>query len=155
MKLKAGYRYQLQDENAWTLPFAISRHIDPAARQPPHNRLERVGRGQGPAQRWRIVLESDWALDGASGGMRDTDAALAGAGVHDGLYQQLRWGVIHIAARDACDDFCRDLWLAAGMWRIRAWYGRRALKRFGAAAADPDAQKPVREIANVEVETLP
>jgi hypothetical protein len=134
--LKSGYKHQVQAEVRIHLPVSITRWIDISKPTPPFLRID------GDV----LVIGPGYCFDGASGGMIDSDAALAGALGHDAMYQCLRWEVLPLAARQPIDDFAYEVWVAAGMWRIRAWNAWWWLKVGGEAAALVESIKPVRRI---------
>lgn len=90
-----------------------------------------------------LVLEPDYAWDGASGPTIDSDSTMRGSAVHDALYQLMKLGLLDLKwFKPSNRELLR--WLKKdGMWfmRRRAWY--RAVQQFGRAHMfrDHDDQK--------------
>jgi len=144
-RLKSGYKHQVQGDVDFLLPGAIVRWIDPTQTMPPFLALK--SNGAEPKLRCTLVVLAGYCFDGASGGMVDTEAALAGSLPHDALYQMIRHGVMPLVARQACDDYAYEVWVRAGMWRARALNAWWWLKVGGETAARAERQKPIREVS--------
>lgn len=81
-----------------------------------------------------LCINAGYAWDGNSGAF-DTETNMVPSLVHDALYQMLREGLIPPAAKPLADKEYRDMCLERGMFRLRAWYCYRAVKRLGFRAA--------------------
>ena len=92
-------------------------------------------------------VAAGYCWDGPSGPTIDTDNFLKPSLAHDALYQLMREGRLDPTKyRVRADNLLKDLCLAAGMSKIRAWYVYNAVRAFGAKnalpAADADFHKP-------------
>lgn len=86
----------------------------------------------------RLFIRKDYAWDGPSGISIDTASFMRGSLVHDALYQLMRERHLdHRIYRGIADALLRDLCVADGMWRIRAWWIHAAVRAFGARNARP------------------
>ena len=84
-----------------------------------------------------LHIRAGYCWDGMSGGAFDTKTAMRGSLVHDALYQLLREGRLDPAYRLGADRALRGICIEDGMWRIRANFDYRILRRFGWRAARP------------------
>lgn len=99
----------------------------------------------------QITLETDGVLtirkgypsDGPSGPTVDTKSFMRGAFAHDALYNLMRRDKLSISFREEADRLLRDLCLADGMWRWRAWWVHRAVRRHGLASSTAERRKPI------------
>ena len=67
--------------------------------------------------------------------------------VHDVLYQLMRSGTLdYKTQRKAADDLYRQIAVADGMWKVRAWLHHRALRLFGEKSAKPTSAPGPKEI---------
>jgi hypothetical protein len=92
-----------------------------------------------------LFIKAGYAWDGPSGPTIDTKSFMRGSLVHDVLYQMIRLGLLPQSMRKKADMILRDLCIMDGMWRWRATFVYRAVRRFGAGAASPTHRK--QEIA--------
>ncbi len=94
----------------------------------------------------RLLVRSGYAWDGPSGPTLDTRDFMRGSLVHDALYQLMRLGALDWRTqREAADDLLRDLCIADGMPRWRAWYVHRGVRLFAEGNARP-RREPETEI---------
>lgn len=131
MRYRKGYKYQLAETlsvNVGILEYSIDTEFIT---------LDTLG---------NLTIRSGYASDGPSGLTWDTDNFMEGAFVHDALYQLLRLELLPQSLRLECDEILISICKDNGMWGIRRWYVRRALKKFGASAADPKNKKRVYEV---------
>lgn len=89
-----------------------------------------------------LTIKAGYAWDGATGAIW-TNTIKRGSLVHDALYQLMRAGKLHSHRRERVDILFRNICLADGMWRVRAWWVHRAVRRLAGAAADPKNKKKV------------
>jgi len=78
-----------------------------------------------------LILRKGYAWNGASGPAINTENWITGSGVHDGLYQLIREGVLTMGQRKAADDLMRDILLGKGMFALRALWSHAAVRQFG------------------------
>ena len=126
---RKGYKYQLVDDaiiHTQVFPDEIieTEYID----------LDKFG---------VLTIRGGYASDGPSGPAIDTKNFMAGAFVHDALYQLLRQELLPASFRDQCDRELQRICLQCGMSKIRAWWVYHGLKVFGSPAASPRNQKEV------------
>ena len=89
----------------------------------------------------RLEVRKGYAWDGPSGPAFDTPSFMRAALVHDASYQLMRLDLLPAVTREAIDDEMRRMCLEDGMWRIRAWWCWRGVRRFAAGAASEPARK--------------
>ena len=82
-----------------------------------------------------LLISKGYVWDGPSGPTIDTKSFMRGSLVHDALYQLLREGAIGQELREYADRLLREMCLADGMSRFRAWYVWKSLRWFGGRAA--------------------
>ena len=110
-----GYKYQLKQDYALSVPLKPSARFDSDFLQ-----LETDG---------RLLIKRGYAWDGPSGPTIDTLNFMRGSLVHDALYQLMREQCLdHIQDRAAADQLLRDICIADGMWRLRAWWVYHAVR---------------------------
>ena len=124
---KKGYKYQLVEPYEVTVPIRPDEDVTTD-----YVDLTRDG---------KLIIKKGYAWDGPSGPTIDTPSFMRGSLVHDALYQLLRMQKIGSNYRKEADEEIRRMCLEDGMWRLRAWYVYRALRKGGGFAADPANQK--------------
>lgn len=82
-----------------------------------------------------LVIKKGYSWDGPSGPSIDTKNFMQGSLVHDALYQLMRAGVIAQHQRKRADEILREICIADGMSRIRAWSVYNAVRTGGASSA--------------------
>ena len=82
-----------------------------------------------------LTIKKGFAWDGASGPAFDTRSFMRASLVHDALYYLMRQEVLDRKWRDEADLLMKEICLADGMWKVRAWWCYRAVRRFGESAA--------------------
>ena len=85
-----------------------------------------------------LAFKQGYSWDGPSGLTIDTTNFMQGSLVHDALYQLMRAGVIAQHQRKRADEILREICIADGMSRIRAWSVYNGVRIGGASAARPD-----------------
>jgi len=85
-----------------------------------------------------LVIKSGYSWDGPSGPTVDTKNFMQGSLVHDALYQLMREGVITQHQRKRADEILREICIADGMSRIRAWEVYQGVRIGGDSSARPD-----------------
>ncbi len=134
IRYKSGYKYQLVDG------FSIKADIHTGETiSTKHITLNQNG---------ILIIRAGYAWDGPSGPAFDTLNFMRASLVHDALYQLLRSGKLSTIWRLDADMLMREICLEDGMWRIRAWWCYRAVRRFAAAAASSDKKKEIHEAGN-------
>ncbi len=93
-----------------------------------------------------LWIRKGYCWDGPSGPTLDTLNFMRGSLIHDALYQLIRVGKLDPAGRWDADELLRVICLQDGMSRFRAWYVYKSVRAFGAKAAKPGSQKPVKVI---------
>lgn len=78
-----------------------------------------------------VLLKKGFASDGPSGPTIDTPDSIAGAFIHDMLYECMRKGLIPRDFRKTSDKIIRDVCIKHGMPKIRAWMWYYMLRWFG------------------------
>ena len=126
MRYKSGYKYVLAADHTAKLPFH-------AGVKGGNDFIYLSGK--------QLVVRKGYAWDGASGIAIDSPAFMRGSLIHDALYQLFREGVINILFRDDADRLLQSDCMEDGMWRIRAWWVYRAVKRFGKSSATGSGRK--------------
>lgn len=126
----AGYKYQLFLDYGLLLPKAFA-GADIAVG---YLTLGRDG---------FLTVGAGYAWDGPSGPTMDTPDSMRASLVHDALYQLIRLGKLSNGLRAEADKVFREICVAAGMGKIRAYSWWLALRLFGAAAADPKAEPKI------------
>jgi hypothetical protein len=91
-----------------------------------------------------LYIHPLYAWDGPSGPTFDTPSFMRGSLVHDVLYQMIRLELLPVEMKEIADDILYDICIEDGMWRVRALWVKRAVKRFGASSCVPGSD--VREI---------
>jgi len=129
MQYRTGYRYQLAADE----------------------RFETMIIGHKAGDRWfdldfsgSLNIIAGYAWDGPSGPAIDTASFMRASLVHDVLYQMMRQELLPLSARDSVDNIMRQICLADGMSKVRAWYTYNAVRMFAADAASPTNAKPVK-----------
>lgn len=89
-----------------------------------------------------LTIRLAYAWDGPSGPTIDTPSAMRGSLIHDAIYQLIRLGLLDPAWRAVADAIYEAACVEDGMWRARAWAHFKALRAFGGAAAEADAERP-------------
>ena len=127
----AGYKYQLRQT------YEVAVCVTP----PEGVKLEFVElSGMG-----LLTIRRGYAWDGASGPGIDTKSIMRGSLVHDALYQLMREGEIPLSCRELADKELRRICLEDGMWKVRAWWVYRGVRRgAGFAAAPRNKRKELR-----------
>lgn len=89
----------------------------------------------------RLKIRKGYAWDGASGPAMDTKNFMRASLVHDALYQLIREGILPTSKRKKADKLLREMCLADGMSRPRAWWVYRAVRAFGYKSVKSDILK--------------
>lgn len=119
MKYKAGYKYQLVDEVTFMLP--IQSGIDLKCGS--FLRIYASG---------KLQIKAGYAWDGCSGPTWDDDGNMKAGLVHDALYQFMRYELLpRDTWKPIADQLLYDISVESGMSRIRAWYYKLAVDKFG------------------------
>lgn len=93
-----------------------------------------------------LTVKNRYAWDGPSGPTVDTKSFMRGSLVHDALYQLMREKHLdHEKYRKFADDLLKEMCLADGMAKLRAWYVHKLVSMCGAKFAKP-TPKPKDEI---------
>ena len=92
----------------------------------------------------RLIILRGFAWDGPSGPAIDTTSFMRGSLIHDSLYQLIRMGLLDQRRRVVADQELRRICLEDGMWKVRAWWVYRAVRRAAGGAAKASARKQVR-----------
>ena len=81
-----------------------------------------------------LTIRKGYASDGPSGPTIDTKTFMRGAFVHDALYQLMREGHLPRELKNDADRELQRWCIADGMWKIRAWWVYRGVKKFGTSS---------------------
>ena len=91
-----------------------------------------------------LTIKQGYAWDGASGPARDTKNIMRGSLVHDAIYQLMRQKKVSAEEwRKEADKDLRKMSRADGISWFRAFLMYRAVRRWGALAADPASRKVI------------
>lgn len=117
VRYTSGYRYRLEQRYSCPLQYI-----------PPNT--------GGNAFVWidadgNLLIEKNYAWDGASGPAINTKNFVRGSLVHDALYQLIREGILPASYRKDADKILRQIVLEDGMWQIRALWVYAAVRMFG------------------------
>ena len=85
-----------------------------------------------------LIIKKGYAWDGPSGPTFDTKNFMRGSLVHDALYQLMREKKIGQDQKKRADEILREICLASGMSKIRAWWVYQGVKIGGKSSAKPD-----------------
>ena len=75
-----------------------------------------------------LMIRTGYTWDGPSGPTWDTKTFMRGSLVHDALYQLLREGHLPPNDRKRADEILREICLADGMAKVRAWWVSRGVR---------------------------
>ena len=129
IEYRAGFKYQLQTDYGVQLSFKPDKLIQA---------FYVVFYPDG-----RLIVKRGYAWDGPSGPTINTVNFMRGSLVHDVIYQLMRQGHLTKDYRLFADRELKKMCLEDGMWRIRAWWVFRALRRLGNRASLPSSTKRV------------
>ena len=122
MKYRAGYRYQLSENEYYQsdiMPVPVLADTDFLALD-----------GEG-----LLTIRAGYCWDGASGPVIHTPENMRASLIHDAYYQLIRLGLVHFAYRAAADRVYRRVCIEDGMSLARAESHYIALRVFGARFA--------------------
>ena len=88
-----------------------------------------------------LHIGKGYTWDGPSGPTFDTKTFMRGSLIHDVLYQLMREGKLSIKERQRADEILREICLADGMLKIRAWWVYESVRRWGGKSALPDMKE--------------
>lgn len=88
-----------------------------------------------------LTISRGYAWDGSSGPTVDTESSMEASLVHDALYQLMRMGLLDRKWRECADFEYKRLCLENDMYKFRAWYQYRIVKKVAAFATDPKNKK--------------
>lgn len=94
-----------------------------------------------------LTIERGYAWDGPSGPAIATRTFWRGSVVHDALYQLCRENPFLATLGNWRELADNELWRICredGMWKIRAWYVRKAVRIAGKRAAKPSSRRRTR-----------
>jgi len=91
-----------------------------------------------------LIVRAGYAWDGASGFFTiNTMNSRQGSLGHDALYQLMRRELIDRKYKRQADRWMYERLLEDGMWKFRAKYWHRAVKKFGEASTLPSHKRQV------------
>ncbi len=125
-----GYKYQLNQTYVASLPRSIG-----AGHEVSTQFIDLVGN--------ILTIREGYAWDGPSGPTIDTKTFMQAALIHDALYQLIRMKKLGAGYRQPADEILRDGCITDGMWKIRANWIYRAVRKFGGGSAIPGNIKEV------------
>jgi len=130
IRYKSEYKYQLAEG------YAISISIKPKSDiQTRFIDLDTAG---------NLTVKQDYAWDGPSGPVKDTEENMRASLVHDALYQLMRNEELNSRThRKAADKEFKDICKADGVSNLRASIYYKALRTFGKPAASPKNKKKI------------
>ena len=115
-----GYKYQLVHDVRYQL---VSISVD--------ENQESGTRWLHLSARGMLIIRKGYTWNGPSGPTFNTKNFMRGSLIHDALYQLIRAGMVDSDQRDNCDMELDMLLEQDGMSRLRRWWVRKGLKRFG------------------------
>jgi hypothetical protein len=130
IKYKSGFKYQLDE----TYSCVVNIHPDKDILT---DYLILTKRGT-------LTIKKGYAWDGPSGPTIDTKSFMRGALVHDALYQLLRMGLLAPRYRKEADEELYRICLEDGMWKFRANYVFKAVRKAAGFAASPENKKEIK-----------
>ncbi len=86
----------------------------------------------------KLTITKGYSWDGPSGPAIDTKNFMQGSLIHDALYQLIREGKLGRNLRKRSDEILREICIADGMCRLRAWWVYLSVRVFGGCAAKPN-----------------
>ena len=132
MKYLSGYKYMLAED----VHMNIKVHPDKDIKTP-FICLTKGG---------ILTIKKNYCWDGASGPTKDTKTNMTPALMHDACYQLMRMDKLSQKWRKTVDQEFRRMCLQRGMWRVRAWYFYRAVRKFGLSSASAESRRQVIEV---------
>ncbi len=129
MKYTKGYKYQLKED------LTIHTELRPEV-----SAITAFGIIQLDGT---IIVRHGFAWDGSSGPAVDSKCSMRGSLAHDFLYQCFRQELLPQSMRGQADELYRELCLADGMSRFRAWMQYHAIRKFAKGAADPSHRREI------------
>lgn len=134
---RSGFKYQLTQNFVTTLPFSF---YEDSIKMGPYVWLQKFEAGT------YLSVYAGYAWDGPSGPTIDTKSFMRGSLVHDVLYEAMRKCLIpSFDYRKKADKLLRDMCIEDGMWKWRAEYVYRAVRRAGGPSADPSNRKKIHK----------
>lgn len=88
-----------------------------------------------------LLIKKGYCWDGPSGPTYDTESAMRASLIHDALYQLIRMGKLPPSHRKDADKLLYKICLEDGMWKWRACFWLRAVKKYAGYAAEPNSQQ--------------
>ena len=85
-----------------------------------------------------LTIKQGYTWDGPSGPTIDTKSFMRGSLIHDALYQLMREQKIPQSARKRADELLREICLMDGMWKVRAAWVYRGVRKGAAKSAKPN-----------------
>ena len=123
-----GYKYQLHQDFLIQLGFDLPTRVDTQFVALSVTGLLQIKRG--------------YAWDGRSGAA-DTTSGMTASLVHDALYQCVRMKLVPAKFRRQIDDEFYRICIEKGMWKVRAWWMYRAVRRLGEPFATMAPKDPI------------
>lgn len=132
MKYKKGYKYQLTEDEVTVTPIRPGSAIETDFISLSVNGV--------------LTVKKGYAWDGPSGPTIDTDNSMTPSLNHDAFAQLMRMGLLSRVHRILSNVFFARQCLERGMLRIRAWFWKRSLDKFGAPSTNPKNRKVEYEV---------
>lgn len=131
MLFKKGFKYQLEEKYSILTPI-VGYDIDTTwVRLKPNGKL---------------ILREGFAWDGSSGPTIDTKTCKRASAEHDAFYRLMRYNELPRALRKQADILYHDRCLEDGMWKVKAWWRYRALRKAGIASTLPKNRKKIYHV---------
>lgn len=128
MKYKSGYKYQLYQDEYFSIPIQPGQPCDGASIFSCGPFLQLTPDGL-------VTIRAGYSWDGCSGPTWDDKTNMRAGLYHDALYQFIRNDVLpEDPFREMADKILKDTCKADGMNSIRAYYYHLAVRKFGGAA---------------------
>jgi len=88
-----------------------------------------------------LSIKPGYCWDGSSSIAIDSDKDMRASLVHDALYQLMRMGILdYKTQRKAADELYRDMCVEDGMWKVRAWWRYKAIRKGGEKFTRPQPE---------------
>ncbi|MDX8385364.1 MAG: DUF1353 domain-containing protein [Gallionella sp.] len=130
IRYRSDYKYQLA--NSYKINIPIKPHTDIEIK---FIALDTNG---------NLLIKKDYAWDGPSGPVIDTEENMRASLVHDALYQLMRYNkLISRTHRKTADQLFKDICKADGVSNFWASAYYKALRKFGKPAASPQNKKKI------------
>lgn len=132
MKYKKGFKYQLAETEVTVTPIKPPENIETKFICLSTNGV--------------LTITAGYAWDGPSGPTIDTENSMTPSLNHDAFAQLMRMKLLHRRLRLLSNIFFYNQCLKRKMIKIRAWFWKKNLDKFGGPSTNPKNLKKVIEV---------